>query len=171
MAILLFFALAYFAVGQAGALRNGAQSAADAAALAAARESRDSFELTEENLGDLLTGALLSEDAGCAAAGSFAAQNEANLTDCAVLDDGRWGSWVAVRSNDSMTGTVLPGVEGEQAVSSAVAIVTPRCTIASEGDGGSPLPEALDCEDGELDLDPAELPQMSELFDVRLAAE
>ncbi|WP_194292244.1 pilus assembly protein TadG-related protein [Streptomyces jumonjinensis] len=33
---LLFLALAFFAVGQAGASRNGTQSGADAAALAAA---------------------------------------------------------------------------------------------------------------------------------------
>nr|WP_258177380.1 pilus assembly protein TadG-related protein [Streptomyces solincola] len=171
VAILLFFALAYFAVGQAGALRNGAQSAADAAALAAAKESRDTFELTEENLGDLLTGVLLSEEAGCAAAGSFAAQNQAALTGCEFLDDGRWGSRVAVRSNDSMTGTVLPSIEGEQAVSTATAVVTPRCTIASGEDRESPLPEALDCVDGELDLDPDDLPSMADLFDIKLAAE
>ena len=42
VASLLFLALAFFAVGQAGATRNSAQSAADAAALAAAQESRRS---------------------------------------------------------------------------------------------------------------------------------
>ena len=38
---LLCLALAYFAVGQAAVNRNGAQSAADAAALAAALNTRD----------------------------------------------------------------------------------------------------------------------------------
>ena len=38
---LLFLAFAYFAVGQAAVNRNGAQTAADAAALAAAQEARD----------------------------------------------------------------------------------------------------------------------------------
>lgn len=38
---LLFLAFAYFAVGQAAVNRNGAQTAADAAALAAAQETRD----------------------------------------------------------------------------------------------------------------------------------
>ncbi len=38
---LLFLALAFFAVGQAAATRNGAQTAADAAALAAGQKYRD----------------------------------------------------------------------------------------------------------------------------------
>src|SRR5690606_38995430 len=38
---LLFLAFAYFAVGQAAANRNDAQTAADAAALAAAQDKRD----------------------------------------------------------------------------------------------------------------------------------
>ncbi|MFE7120718.1 pilus assembly protein TadG-related protein, partial [Streptomyces sp. NPDC057654] len=38
---ILFLALAFFAVGQAGAKKNGAQTAADASALAAAQDYRD----------------------------------------------------------------------------------------------------------------------------------
>jgi len=38
---LLFLAFAFFAVAQAGTVRNGGQSAADAAALAAAQDDRD----------------------------------------------------------------------------------------------------------------------------------
>ncbi|MEK8144688.1 pilus assembly protein TadG-related protein [Streptomyces sp. M10(2022)] len=42
---LLFLAFAFFAVGQASATRNGAQGAADAAALAAAQDARDGMRL------------------------------------------------------------------------------------------------------------------------------
>lgn len=38
---LLFLAFAFFAVGKASVTRNGAQGAADAAALAAAQQARD----------------------------------------------------------------------------------------------------------------------------------
>lgn len=41
VAALFFLAFAFFAVGQASSVRNSAQTAADAAALAAARETRD----------------------------------------------------------------------------------------------------------------------------------
>ncbi|WP_448699800.1 pilus assembly protein TadG-related protein [Streptomyces avidinii] len=43
MAGLLFAALAYFTIGKAAIVRSNAQGAADAAALAAAREGRDSL--------------------------------------------------------------------------------------------------------------------------------
>jgi Flp pilus assembly protein TadG len=39
--ILLFAALAFFVFARAASVRNGAQSAADAAALAAAQDARD----------------------------------------------------------------------------------------------------------------------------------
>lgn len=50
---LLFLAFAFFAVAQAGTVRNGGQSAADAAALAAAQDDRDQlFDGFMDALGD-----------------------------------------------------------------------------------------------------------------------
>ncbi|MEU6483209.1 pilus assembly protein TadG-related protein [Streptomyces sp. NPDC046887] len=169
VASLLFLALGFFVVGHAGAVRNGAQSAADAAALAAARQSRDDVELTAANLRDVLLGVPVgSRGDGCGAAPGFAAQNQATVTGCAALADGRWGSSVEVQSSESVRGLVVPAAEGKKAVAGATAVVEPRCNFDGD-DGEGPLPEKLECDDGTLDLDPADLPTMSDLFDVRLS--
>ncbi|WP_327437497.1 pilus assembly protein TadG-related protein [Streptomyces sp. WAC05374] len=162
VASLLFLALAFFAVGQAGATRNGAQSAADAAALAAAREQRDSFDLTIDDLGDLLDGVLVPRLSGCAASHQYAGRNGANVVGCDPLSDGRWGSTVRVESQKPVGDTILPGTEGKTATATATAIVVPRC-------GFDAADEALECEGDDIDLDPADLPDMSDLFDIRLA--
>ncbi|MFV2118912.1 pilus assembly protein TadG-related protein [Streptomyces sp. Act-28] len=167
---LLFLALAFFAVGQAGATRNEAQSAADAAALAAAKDSRDLFKLDDldaQGWGELFDGELVGQD-GCAASVSYAARNGANVDDCAALDDGRWGFTVSVTLRKPVGDTILPGTEGQHAVASATAIVVPRCSFDPTDDENSPSPGSLDCEDGDLDLDPQALPDVSDLFEVRL---
>lgn len=169
MASLLFLALAFFAVGQAGAARNGAQSAADAAALAAAREQRDAFELTLDDLGDLLDGELIPTLDGCGASHSYAGQNGANVEACAPLADGRWGATVSVRSQKAVGDTILPGTDDLTAEATATAIVVPRCSFDPSEDGDSPSPGSLNCEGDVLDLDPTDLPDMSDLFEVRLA--
>ncbi|WP_331453230.1 pilus assembly protein TadG-related protein [Streptomyces sp. SS162] len=207
VASLLFLALAFLAVGQAGATRNGAQSAADAAALAAAKESRDRFDLgLLEGPGweDLFGGELTGED-GCAAAHAYAAANGASVSECGALGDGRWGFRVTVRSVKPVGDTILPGTEGDHAVATATAVVLPRCTFEeaddgadgepaddvpandgsddeSGGDGGddapagdgtaeekAPSPGSLDCEGTTVDLDLEDLPDMADLFEVRLA--
>ncbi|CAL9517122.1 hypothetical protein SUDANB37_03782 [Streptomyces sp. enrichment culture] len=183
---LLFLALAFFAVGQAGATRNGAQSAADAAALAAAKESRDRFELgglETEGWGQLFDGVLAGED-GCGASHSYAGRNGASVSECAALGDGRWGFRVTVRSAKPVGDTILPGTEGQHAVATATAVVVPRCAFAAAegeapadeaaadgeaGDEGKPSPGSLDCDGTQVDLDPEDLPDMSDLFEVRLA--
>ncbi|MEU7565127.1 pilus assembly protein TadG-related protein [Streptomyces fradiae] len=195
---LLFLALAFFAVGQAGATRNGAQSAADAAALAAAKESRDRFDLgllDGPGWADLFGGELTGED-GCGAAHAYAAANGASVSECGALGDGRWGFRVTVRSVKPVGDTILPGTEGQHASASATAVVLPRCSFEAapdeapdeeapgeepdeaEGneaptdeaptDGEQPSPGSLDCEGTKLDLDPRDLPDMSGLFEVRL---
>lgn len=196
---LLFLALAFFAVGQAGATRNGAQSAADAAALAAAKESRDRFVLGDLDIpgwSDLFDGDLVGED-GCGASHTYAARNGASVTGCSELGDGRWGFHVTVRSVKSVGDTILPGTEGKHAVATATAVVVPRCTFEAADDGASddgaaddgaadsgsaddgsaddgvvdaepPSPGSLNCEGTQLDLDPDDLPDMSDLFEVRL---
>ncbi|MEV3989392.1 pilus assembly protein TadG-related protein [Streptomyces sp. NPDC049837] len=169
VASLLFLALAFFAVGQAGATRNGAQSAADAAALAAAREQRDSFDLTIDDLGDLLDGALIPTLDGCGASHHYAGQNKANVAECRPLDDGRWGSRVSVTSQKPVGDTILPGTDNLTAEATATAIVVPRCSFDPADDDSAPSPGSLDCEGDVMDLDPTDLPDMSDLFDVRLA--
>ncbi|MER7834233.1 pilus assembly protein TadG-related protein [Streptomyces sp. NPDC095602] len=191
---LLFLALAFFAVGQAGATRNGAQSAADAAALAAAKDSRDRFSLDEldpTGWGDLFDGVLTGED-GCGASHAYAARNGASVTGCSSLGDGRWGFQVTVRSTKPVGDTILPGTESEHAAATATAVVVPRCSFEAAADEPAPeeppadeppaddpaadepadedkpSPGSLDCEGTQVDLDPKALPDMSDLFEVRL---
>ncbi|MCP9986656.1 pilus assembly protein TadG-related protein [Streptomyces sudanensis] len=191
---LLFLGLAFFAVGQAGATRNGTQSAADAAALAAAKESRDLLDLGDldsEGLADLFAGELAGKD-GCEASHTYAARNGATVQGCAGLGDGRWGFRVTVKSQKPVGDTVLPGTEGDHAVATATAIVVPRCVFEpvdeppgepveeptgeptegpAEGpaeDEAPPLLGSLNCEGSVLDLDPRDLPDTADLFEVRL---
>ncbi|URM92631.1 pilus assembly protein TadG-related protein [Streptomyces sp. MRC013] len=188
---LLFLALAFLAVGQAGATRNGAQSAADAAALAAAKESRDLFEmdgLDADGLADLFAGELVGKD-GCGASRTYAARNGATVQICDALTNGRWGFTVTVKSGKPVGDTILPGTEGDYAVATATAVVVPRCDFepaeeAAEepteepaeeptgepADGENPSsPGSLNCEGSVLNLDPRDLPDMADLFEVRLA--
>jgi hypothetical protein len=185
---LLFLALALFAVGQAGATRNGAQSAADAAALAAAQESRELFKedlvkdlLTPGFLDDVFNGNPVGSAVGCAAAGNFAGQNGADVSGCFALTDGRWGFAVDVITQDPMGDSILPGTETEHGVARATAIVEPRCSfkVAENPPAEKDVPAAdkpkspgdLDCEGTILHVDPEPdlLPDMADLFTVRLA--
>ncbi|MFD3916011.1 pilus assembly protein TadG-related protein [Streptomyces sp. NPDC058603] len=148
---LLFLALALFAVGQAGAKHSGAQSAADAAALAAAQESRDDFVslkvldnlLNPAFLDDIFNGNPMGTDIGCQAAARFADRNEAVLvTDdenngCAPLGD-RWGFEVHVRTQKPMGATILPGTADKKAEAWASAVVESRCTFEPAEDEENP---------------------------------
>ncbi|MFV0128061.1 pilus assembly protein TadG-related protein [Streptomyces sp. HMX112] len=171
VASLLFLALAFFAVGQAGAVRNGAQTAADAAALAAARDSRDSLPLSSyldvDSLTDLFGGELIGPD-GCTAGNYYAEQNDAGMQSCVRHFD-RWAYTVTVESQNPVGDTVLPGTESSHAIATATAVVEPRCTFEAPSDGEPPKPKSLDCDGDVLELDPADLPDLSDLFDVRLA--
>ena len=87
---LLFLALAYLAVGQAAANRNGAQTAADAAALAAAQDTRDQLAgrvgwtscATRPSGWDILNGIADGLAPSCPRAYDLAAQNDASVTGC-----------------------------------------------------------------------------------------
>ncbi|MFB7271602.1 pilus assembly protein TadG-related protein [Streptomyces sp. NPDC056244] len=166
---LLFLALAFFAVGQAGATHNGAQSAADAAALAAAQESRDQFRedllgglLDPGFLDDIFNGNPLGTFNGCQEAGRFADRNGADLkpqdgsAGCDWATGGRWGFTVRVITQKPMGENILPGTADEKAEASATAVVESRCHFEpaeeeseSPSDGESP-------EDGEEPADPVE---------------
>ncbi|MEV8425913.1 pilus assembly protein TadG-related protein [Streptomyces niveus] len=193
---LLFLALAFFAVGQAGATRNGAQSGADAAALAAAQESRDDFGIellanffNPDYLDDVFNGSPIGRFVGCEEAGHLAEQNDAQVkpeNGCRTASGGRWGFTVVVETQETMGDSILPGTEDKRAEATATAIVVPRCEFrpavedGDEGDDSEPeegeeeepsLPGELICNGNPLDLDPENLvlPDMSVLFSVRLA--
>ena len=132
---LLFLAFAFFAVGKASATRNGAQGAADAAALAAAQEARDQLGpdflgalLRPGGLNDFLTGHNISSGVSCGEAQRFAAENRADVVGCA------WGSGfqrdevtVKVKTRNTVGDTVIPGTEDKHANATATAVIEFRC--------------------------------------------
>ncbi|MBI0300082.1 hypothetical protein JBE04_37900 [Streptomyces sp. PRKS01-29] len=132
---LLFLALALFAVGQAGATRNGGQTAADAAALAAAQDYRDQLRkgfleaiANGSAWDDLLDGRGLGGTNACDQAQWFADQNGADVTDCRGPDFLPTSFTVTVRTHKPVGKTVIPGTESKHAEATAKAVVTPRCT-------------------------------------------
>lgn len=142
MSALFFLAFAYFAVGQASVARNKAQTAADAAALAAARADRDA-------MGDALLGAMQSGDAAtitglfgqsnwndgaaCSAAATYAADNGADIPDggCVRAASGL-GYTVTVKSRKSVGKSVVDSTETTYAKATATAVVEPRCTLGPQ---------------------------------------
>lgn len=187
---LLFFALVYFAFGQADITRNGTQTAADAAALAAAQDSRDQLKLEDflDDLDGLLEGNPAETPDGCVEAARFAARNDADNLDCDVLSDGRWGFTVESRSRKPMGDSIIDGTENQHAQATATAVVEPRCTFAPDesaappeggddrdpgkGNDKKPSPGKLVCDTKDWIIDPEKpdlLPDMTDLFTVRLA--
>ncbi|WP_323375821.1 pilus assembly protein TadG-related protein [Streptomyces alkaliterrae] len=172
---LLFLALAYFAVGQAAADRNSAQGAADAAALAAATETRTQLgRVLLENINDveswndLLKGQMYSTGPSCASASRFAARNSARVKSCSPLGLPRNGYRVEVRLSESVGSTIIPGTESTYASASATAVVDPRCTVSSEEEAET---IELNCKGRTITVDPDDpdpLPPLDRMFTVRL---
>ncbi|MDT0612927.1 pilus assembly protein TadG-related protein [Streptomyces lancefieldiae] len=174
---LLFLALAYFAVGQAAATRSEAQTAADAAALAAALETRDRLAdqwlenvLEPDSWQDIFDGKAPVPSA-CWRAHELAARNDASV-DCEP--DGLLGYTVVAETNDTVGDTIVPGTEDQKATESATAVIEARCSPklpAEDADDGAP--PNLSCKGGEdWDLNPedlSDLPKPEDLFDVHLA--
>ncbi|MFC9278854.1 pilus assembly protein TadG-related protein [Streptomyces collinus] len=170
---LLFLALAYLAVGQAAVNRSGAQTAADAAALAAAQETRDQLVdrwravlLDPTKWQDIFEGKGSGDD--CWRADQLAAQNDAKATGC---DPGLLSYVVTVQANKPVGDSIVPGTENTKSTASARAVIKALC----EPPGGSTEDDAspqLKCGDKTWDLDPddeAGLPNPDDLFDVHLA--
>ncbi|MFI9747423.1 pilus assembly protein TadG-related protein [Streptomyces sp. NPDC052494] len=184
---LLFLAFAYFAVGQAAFTRNSAQTAADAAALAAAQDARDQLHegwleviLDPDQWDDLLEGKVYYEGAACLRAADFAALNEAVLSGggCERLDPP--GFRVTVTTT---------GSEPNDATASAEAVIEARCGFTAQEPTSEPTPtptatdDTEEEEDGgpitglvcdgdpwEIDPeDPTTLPDAADLFTVRLS--
>ncbi|WP_346098881.1 pilus assembly protein TadG-related protein [Streptomyces olivaceiscleroticus] len=162
---LLFLAFAYFAVGQAAASRNSAQSAADAAALGAAQDARE--QLRDGLLASLhepadravfLRGEAYDAARACLAAGSFAARNDAEVAGagCRRLADQRQGFTVQVRTTGGMGASVIPGTENEQSEARATAVIEPKCAVPAddpEGDGTDDQDPASGADDKNKDKD------------------
>ncbi|WP_030412166.1 pilus assembly protein TadG-related protein [Streptomyces sp. NRRL S-1448] len=142
---LLFLALAFFAVGQAAATRNGAQTAADAAALAAGQKYRDlltkgvldgvrdgSYATDKAAWEELLNGRGVLSPAACASADWFAGRNHAELSGC-VPDSWPTSFAVTVTTLNTVGASVIPGTAGKHARAEATAVVGPRCAPAPDG--------------------------------------
>ncbi|MBD0843096.1 pilus assembly protein TadG-related protein [Streptomyces sp. TRM68416] len=178
---LLFLAFAYLAVGQAAANRNGAQTAADAAALAAAQDTRDQLAdkwvedvLDPTQWQDIFDGFAPGLELSCWRAGELAALNDAHLEGEGCAKTGPLEYTVEVQTDKPIGDSIVPGVEGKQARASAKAVIESRCDFELPGEeaGDDELPQ-LACEEGRnwlLDPDNlTDLPGPEDLFDVHLA--
>ncbi|MEU8348351.1 pilus assembly protein TadG-related protein [Streptomyces sp. NPDC048845] len=175
---LLFLAFAYFAVGQAAATRNGAQTAADAAALAAAQHARDELfdgfldaVEADEAWEDWLSGEEFSTDGGCAAADDFAARNDSTVTGCGRAEGSDDGFTVAIRTNYTVGESIVPGTESVHGKAEATAIIEPLCVV-EEASGGGGDPVEVSCDGEEWVIDPEDedaLPDAADLFSVHLS--
>ncbi|QER89890.1 pilus assembly protein TadG-related protein [Streptomyces tendae] len=179
---LLFLAFAYLAVGQAAANRNGAQTAADAAALAAAQERRDQLSgawvrhlLEPEMWQEIFDGMAEGLTPSCWRAEQLAANNDATVLSCSP--DGLLGYTVEVQTNKTVGDSIVPGTETKKSRATATAVIEPRCDFqlpsAAEADVEDALP-TLNCKGGvDWELDPETpqdlLPKPEDLFDVHLA--
>ncbi|MEU1615785.1 pilus assembly protein TadG-related protein [Streptomyces sp. NPDC005722] len=164
---LFFLAFAYFAVGQAVSARNSAQTAADASALAAAREVRDSVRepfLDALEAGDLdrieellaLNG--MTGGNACGAAQDFATQNGAEVNECDV--SGPAGATIALQTSGPVGESVVRETGTMRAHASATAVVDSRCRV--DGKDGDKV--MFICDGDPLTVDPT-----ADDFDLNLA--
>ncbi|WP_327273242.1 pilus assembly protein TadG-related protein [Streptomyces sp. NBC_01224] len=177
---LLFLVFAFFAVGKASALRNGAQGAADAAALAAAQQNREDFEapFLASLPGDMLEQFLQAHAVyGCPAAKALAAANQAKLTGCwPTLGGHRDQIKVEVKGRKPVDSSVIPRTKRMYAKATATAIVEFRCpgwkALDFNDDGVKDL-YIFNCQGaGMVEIAPGSPPPWSEvskiLYDVHL---
>ncbi|MFF4292855.1 pilus assembly protein TadG-related protein [Streptomyces vinaceus] len=189
---LLFAALAFFAVGMAGATRSNAQGAADAGALAAAREARDNaflgldlLTLTPADWEKIANGDLLDGPGACGKAIDFATLNDAD----AECEPALPKFTVRVTTKGTVGNSVVPGTGDTKGKATATALIEPRCILRSAptpaptptatpapSPSPSPSPPATSvtfvCGGKTLTLDPAKPGPLSRLtralFSVRL---
>lgn len=175
---LLFLAFAYLAVGQAAANRNGAQTAADAAALAAALDTRDAlWDEWVDKIADPADWQAVFDGGGveflgCERAAQLASQNDATAQ-CVRTYGLLPGYTVDVTTNKSVGDSIVPGTESVHSKATATAVIEPLCTFPPPGDDTDEdtLP-TLTCQGVEWILKPddlTDLPEPEDLFDVHLA--
>ena len=171
---LLFLALAYLAVGQAAVNRSGAQTAADAAALAAAQATRDQLAgMWAQELGDPAKWQAIFDGEGaddyCPRADQLAAQNHATAR-CTFRPPLSYV--VDARTNKSVGRSVVPGTENVYSTAHATAVIEPLCKLPGDGTEEATPPQLV-CEDDKVwhprPDDPTGLPKPEDLFDVHLA--
>lgn len=170
---LLLIALIFFVFAQGAFLRGGGQSAADAAALAAAKEARDRLYDRfldavdgDGELEDILAGDGYRTAAACTAAAELAGRNDADVVACSDTGSGR-GYRVAVRTRETVGDSVIPGTENQRAEAVATAVITARCEVRSADDDAV----ELGCDDRDWDFDPGDedgLPESRDLFRIHL---
>ncbi|NUK12394.1 hypothetical protein HRW18_31365 [Streptomyces lunaelactis] len=166
---LLFLAFAYFVVGKYADQRNGAQGAADAAALAAARDARDQIvdqllapKLPQDWAELILGQGPFDTDAACAAADEYAQKNDSDREGCDPYDGEYWGFTVGVATKKTIGDSVIPGTEDTKGKATARGVVVPKCSLSGA---------KLDCEGIDSLIDPDDLgsvPDLADLFTVRL---
>ncbi|MEU9718495.1 pilus assembly protein TadG-related protein [Streptomyces sp. NPDC047976] len=143
---LLFAALAFFVVGMAGAKRSDAQGAADAAALAAAREARDKAlvgldlgVLTSVEWESILNVSGLKAAGACGAAERFADLNDATAQCVPALPEFS----VTVTTKRAIGESVVPGSSSAKGTAQATAVIKSRCSlgeIVTPSSSPSPVP-------------------------------
>ncbi|MFJ2957407.1 pilus assembly protein TadG-related protein [Streptomyces sp. NPDC087270] len=175
IAALFFLAFAYFAVGQAAVTRNGAQTAADSAALAAARQNRDDVQVAflaalkggdVTVLGRLLDSAGLDDQSACGAASDYADANHATVNDCVPLS-GKPGYTITVTTKGPIGDSVIDSTKSTHAKATATAVVEPRCSLGSKD--GDIL--KFSCDNGSLAINPKAddfTLDLSDFYSVRL---
>ncbi|MFG2265456.1 pilus assembly protein TadG-related protein [Streptomyces sp. NPDC048720] len=172
---LLFLALAYLAVGQAAVNRGGAQTAADAAALAAAQNRRDQLaarwaeDVLDPTKWQAVFDGTVQLGPSCWRADQLAAQNDAE----AHCDSPTPLTFtVDAKTNKTVGKSVVPGTEHVQSTASARAVIDPLCSFELAGDEADDTLPRLVCKDRDWDLNPddlTDLPGPEDLFDVHLA--
>ncbi|MGW0838483.1 pilus assembly protein TadG-related protein [Streptomyces prunicolor] len=177
---LLFLAFAYVAVGQAAVNRGGTQTAADAAALAAAQDTRDQLAgkwienvLDPTKWQEIFDGNVAGLVDGCGHADELAGQNDAHVTSCLPPTGLPLQYTVAVESDKPVGNSIVPGTENTFSKAHATAEIEPLCEFRLPGaDAGDDVLPKLTCKDRDWDLDPTDLtdlPKPEDLFDVHLA--
>jgi hypothetical protein len=176
---LLFLAFAYFAVGQATVNRGGAQTAADAAALAAAQDARDQLAgkwveavLDPDKWQDIFDGDVSLAGDPCLRASQLADRNDADVQGCSGTGV-PLGYDVVVQTRKPMGESIVPGTAQKKSRATATAVIEPLCEFKplAEDAGGDVLPR-LTCDGKSWDLKPDDLdvlPEPEDLFDVHLA--
>ncbi|MBW5484029.1 hypothetical protein GPJ59_19620 [Streptomyces bambusae] len=144
---LLFAALAFFVVGQASVTRSDAQGAADAAALAAAREARDNLVpgldlggLKSEDWSKVLEGKFFDPAGACGKAEDFAARNAAKATCTRQF----LRFTVAVETTNTVGNSVIPGTDAMHGTANATAEIEPRCRLGPMATASPPLPPPVE---------------------------
>ncbi|MFD9937392.1 pilus assembly protein TadG-related protein [Streptomyces massasporeus] len=176
---LLFLALAYFAVGQATVNRGGAQTAADAAALAAAQEARDQLAgewieavLDPDQWQDIFDGDVPLVGDPCSRAYQLAGQNDADVQGCSGTGV-PLGYEVVVQTRKTMGESIVPATAQKKSSATATAVIEPLCEFKPlPEDAGDDVLPRLTCDGKNWDLKPddlTELPEPEDLFDVHLA--